>query len=46
MRAVKRLALLLAVVLFAGGGWCLLAWDVEPPSRLIEKPLPDVRVPR
>lgn len=46
MRAVKRLAFLLAVVLLAGGGWYLLAWDAAPPSRLIEKPLPDVRVPR
>lgn len=46
MRAVKRLALLLAVALLAGGGWYLLAWDAPPPSRLIEEPLPDVRVPR
>ena len=46
MRAVTRLALPLAVILLAGGGWFLLSRDMPAPSQRIEIPLPDVRAPR
>jgi len=45
MRFLARLLLILVVLAIAGGGAFLMTWDIPPPTRHVEKTIPNDRFP-
>lgn len=46
MKVLSRFLILLVLVLVAGGAVFLMTWDIPAPTREIEKPLPNDKLPQ
>ena len=46
MRTFLRFIGLLLLVAIIGGGVFLATWDIPPPTKTVEIPIPDDRLPR
>ena len=46
MRKLRFFSLLLVLCLVAAGGVFLMTWDIPPPSKQVEKVIPDDRFSR
>ncbi len=46
MRTLGRLLGLILLVAIIGGGVFLATWEIPPPTKTVEIPIPDDRLPR
>lgn len=46
MSKIAGILVVLVLLVLAGGGVFLAAWDVPPPSAKVEKVIPDDKLPR
>lgn len=45
MKVLSRILILLVLVVIVGGAVFLMTWDIPAPTHLIEKPLPNDKLP-
>jgi hypothetical protein len=45
-RKISFVALIIAVLVIAGGAVFLATWNIPPPTKPVEKVVPDAKLPR